>query len=811
MPSLPNIARQRCLALLLFVWAGIGGRVAVADDWPQWRGPRRDAVSDESGLLDSWPTGGPSAAWRASGLGTGYSSVVVQKGRLFTVGRVESDLFATALDAATGRVRWSRKIGTTERIPCSTPTADQERLYVLDPDGELLCLESDSGQVVWQRHLVDDFGGRMMSGRGYGESPLVDGERLIVTPGGPEAALVALDKRTGETVWKGTVPPLGEAGREGAGFASIVTTRAAGVRQYVQLIGRGVVGLDAQDGRFLWGYNPIANNTANIPTPVVQDDLVFVANGYNAGSVLLRIVPDESQTVTAGMKVEVQYTLNGSQFQNHHGGVVLRGNQIFGGHGSNNGLPTLLELATGQVHWKRRGPGVGSTSVVYADGRYYCRYQNGVMALLEVSASGYTTRGTLEIPGAGGDSWAHPVVSNGVLYLREQDHLWAYDVRRREARRDPPPSDIAELDSSAPLLELKKWGVTVRSLSQTRRGGLERTDGRGDSSKIKDPQDSSRERPLDRYAFEAELSDVAAKEAPVIVGLAAVELTAEGSLPEAVWGLLEELQRPFLLDAAGTKFSDVGVARCGELKGLVGLDLGFCDQLTDGGLAPLAKAADLRVLILTGTRVSENGLRHLAPIRTLAALDLEVCEGITDAACDLLAQMRQLQALVLKKTGFERARITDAGVQRLTTLADLEHLNLSGNSITNQGLAHLGAMHRLRNLDLSLTAISDQGLESLRSLTELDELDLLYSEGFAGPLVTDAGLESLAALTGLTRLNLTGGGITDAGLSRLHALKHLAMVQLVHTRVTEEGIRRLQAALPGCRVLREPSPDQPPN
>ena len=281
---------QRALLILGLLIAGTGPTVvktAVAEDWPQWRGSRRDAVSREIGLRQEWKSAAPRLAWRAEGLGEGYSSVVVSGGRIFTMGRRRQQVVCFCFEERTGALRWSRAIDETSRMPCSTPTVDGEHLYVLDPDGDLFCLTTDSGDIVWQRSYLKDFGGVMMSGRGYGESPLVDGDRLICTPGGPEITLAALNKHTGELIWQSTVPELGKAGRPGAGFSSPVMSTAAGVRQVVQLIGRGLVGVRASDGKFLWGYNTLANQTANIPTPVVQGDLVFAANGYNAGSVLL--------------------------------------------------------------------------------------------------------------------------------------------------------------------------------------------------------------------------------------------------------------------------------------------------------------------------------------------------------------------------------------------------------------------------------------------------------------------------------------------------------------------------------------------
>ncbi len=420
---------SRASAILTVSLVLIGNVLTHGEDtyWPQWRGPKRDGVSTETGLLRSWNVRAPKLVWKASGLGMGYSSVVVTGGTVFTIGKRNGQVFAVALEVASGRLLWSREIGATDRMPSSTPTVDGERLYALDPDGDLNCLDSSSGEILWHKSFLDDFDGRLQSSRGYAESPLIDGDKLICTPGGSQTTLVALDKRTGRLLWQSAVPQVGPRGSDGAGFSSIVVTTAAGVRQYVQLIGRGLIGVGAKNGRFLWGYNRLANHTANIPTPVVRDNFVFAANGYNAGSALLKMLPDEK----GGIKVEEVYFLGGGRFQNHHGGIVLVGDYIYGGHGSNNGLPTCIELKTGRILWKRRGPGTGSASIVYADGHLYFRYQNGIMALIEATSDGYKLKGTFKVPGASGDSWSHPVVAGGRLYLREKDRLSVYDVTAR--------------------------------------------------------------------------------------------------------------------------------------------------------------------------------------------------------------------------------------------------------------------------------------------------------------------------------------------------------------------------------------------
>jgi outer membrane protein assembly factor BamB len=264
----------------------------------------------------------------------------------------------------------------------------------------------------------------MMSGWKYSESPLVDGDRVICSPGAPDAALVALDKQTGETVWKCAIPDLGPKGLDGAGYASAVTAEIEGVRQVVQLLGRGLVGVDAATGRFLWGYNDIANTTANIPSPTVHGDYVLTTTGYNVGCALLKIVRDGD-----AFRAEEVYFLAGKDFQNHHGGVVLVNGHVYGGHGSNRGDPTCVELGTGRVVWKSRAPAPGSAGVVYADGHLVFRYDRGEVVLIEASPDECRIRGRFQAPTGAGPAWAHPVIHGGKLYLRHGDLLLCYDLR----------------------------------------------------------------------------------------------------------------------------------------------------------------------------------------------------------------------------------------------------------------------------------------------------------------------------------------------------------------------------------------------
>jgi outer membrane protein assembly factor BamB len=309
---------------------------------------------------------------------------------------------------------------------------DGDRLYVLSTEGDLFCLDAATGKERWVRNLPDEFGGRMMLADGswqwkFSESPLVDGKQVVVTPGAKDAALVALEKKTGKEIWRTTIPDLGDSGSDGAAYSSVVVSKAGGTRQYVQFLGRGVVGVEAATGRFLWGYNRIANNVANIATPIVHGDHVFASSGYGTGSVLLKL-----SATGEGVKAEEVYFLSADVMQNHHGGVILHEGHVYTGTGHNKGFPLCVELTGGKVTWgPARNAGTDSAAIAYADGRLYFRYQNGLMILVEATPEGYRERGSFMIPDVERQSWPHPVIIGGRLYLREQDNLFCYDVRAR--------------------------------------------------------------------------------------------------------------------------------------------------------------------------------------------------------------------------------------------------------------------------------------------------------------------------------------------------------------------------------------------
>jgi outer membrane protein assembly factor BamB len=405
---------------------------ADSRDWPQFLGPNRDNICRETGLRTDWSETPPTLLWKIEGLGTAYSSVAIAGGRIFTLGDREDDdgqktQFVLAYDLQTQKELWATKIGPPhEDGPRSTPTVDGERLYAMGTEGDLVCLDTATGAERWRKSLANDFGGAMMSRWKYSESPLVDGSKVVCTPGGPEAMLVALDKKTGDVIWKCVVPALGEKGKDGAAYASPVVTEIDGVRQYVQLIGRGVVGVEAETGKFLWGYNGIANHVANIPTPVVRGRYVFTTTDYSSGSALLKI-----SRVGDAFHVEELYTLSGKQFENHHGGIVCVDNRVYGGHGNSRGEPVCVDVPTGKILWRGKAPDRGSASLLYADGHVWFRYDRGLVAVIEATPEAFRLKGTFRPVTGDGPAWARPVIHDGKLYLRHGDLLACYDVRAR--------------------------------------------------------------------------------------------------------------------------------------------------------------------------------------------------------------------------------------------------------------------------------------------------------------------------------------------------------------------------------------------
>jgi outer membrane protein assembly factor BamB len=383
-----------------------------ADDWPQWRGPNRDGISAETGLLKTWPAGGPPLAWQAKGLGEGYSSFAVAQGRLFTLGARGDIEYVLAFDAASGKRLWEvqhgRRFGNDRGDgPRGTPTIDGDRVYAYGASGDLSVLDAATGKVHWTINVLKQFGGSNTRW-GLSESPLVLTDRLLINAGG---TIVALRKTDGSPLWKA-------AGDE-AGYASAVLQKVGSVNQAIFFTSTRALGVDVSSGRHLWSYGQVANNVANIATPIVRGTRVFLSSDYGTGSALLEMVPSGNDVRAR----EVYFT---RQMKNHHATCVLIGDHLYG---FDSAILTALKFDTGEVAWQNRS--VGKGSLVFADERLYLFSENGVVGLAEASPAGYREHGRFEIKTGRLPTWSHPVVSGGKLFLRDQDNLFAYDVRAK--------------------------------------------------------------------------------------------------------------------------------------------------------------------------------------------------------------------------------------------------------------------------------------------------------------------------------------------------------------------------------------------
>ncbi len=413
------------LSLFSLVMAFVAGPDAlVAGDWPQWLGPNRDGKSTETGLLQSWPAGGPPLLWRVDNLGGGYSTPSVADGTIYGMGYRGNDEVVWALDEATGKEKWSAKTAQADRSlagyaegPRCTPAVDGDLIYTLGAGGNLTCLEANGGKIRWVRNLAKDFGGKMMSGWGYSESPLVDGDKVVCTPGGPGGAILALDKKTGNEIWR--CKDLKDA----ASYASIVPAEIGGIKQYVQLLDSSVAGVDAADGSLLWRANR-RGRTAVIPTPIVAGNEVYVTSGYGVGCNLFKVTPESG-------RFQTQEVYANKVMVNHHGGVVLVDGHVYG-YSDGKGW-VCQNFQSGEMVWEEKGK-LGKGAIAYADKRLYLRSEGGpgTVALIEATPEGYHETGRFDQPSRSDkNSWPHPVIANGKLLIRDQGLLLVYDVKKK--------------------------------------------------------------------------------------------------------------------------------------------------------------------------------------------------------------------------------------------------------------------------------------------------------------------------------------------------------------------------------------------
>jgi len=401
------------VATVLLLSAGYTALAQSAGDWPQWRGPNRDGISKETGLLKQWPAEGPPLAWKANGAGRGYSSFSISNGKLYTMGLRGDREFIVAFDVATGKEVWATAHGSAFRNdrgdgPRGTPTIDGDRVYALGGNGDLSALDARTGKIIWSKNILKQFGASNITW-GISESPLVLGNKVFVNAGAPEASIVALNKTDGSVIWKSQ--------SDEAGYSSAIPVNVNGVTQVVFFTAQRAVGLDSRDGKLLWEYERPSNRTANAATPIARANRIFISSDYGTGGGVVEIKPDNKAQ-------EIYFT---KDMRNHHSSSVLIGDYLYGFSAS---VLTAMQFDTGEIAWRDRS--VGKGSLVYADGNLYCLSENGVVGLVEATPTGYKEKGRFRIPQDSLPTWAHPVVAGGKLYLRDQDTIYAFDVREKK-------------------------------------------------------------------------------------------------------------------------------------------------------------------------------------------------------------------------------------------------------------------------------------------------------------------------------------------------------------------------------------------
>ncbi|MCA9043793.1 MAG: PQQ-like beta-propeller repeat protein [Planctomycetaceae bacterium] len=408
---------------------------ANAHDWPRWEGPHRNAISDETGLLQEWPESGPPVAWRITGIGDGMGGIAVCEGRIYTTGDIDDTSWLFALNEKNGELIWKARIGRGGRVgfifqpkgPRCTPTVEGDRIYVLGQFGEFVCFTT-AGEEVWRTQYIDDLGG-VMPKWGYSESPLIDGDQIICEPGGPEATVVALNKRDGKTIWTCNVPAGEFNPRYGndsaAGYSSAIAFDFEGVRQYALFTSTTLVGIRADDGKLLWRFDrPV--NTHRIPcsTPIYHEGIVFGSTAYDAGGGAAKL----EKGVDGGVSAEEIYF--SPEMKNHHGGLILNDGTLYGAAGGNQGgFLVCMDFKTGEILWRERKAPKGSLTL--ADGRLYLRTESGSVILFEPNREQFVEHGRFEQPDRTREpAWTHPVIANGKLYIRDQNLLLCYDVKK---------------------------------------------------------------------------------------------------------------------------------------------------------------------------------------------------------------------------------------------------------------------------------------------------------------------------------------------------------------------------------------------
>ena len=407
----------------------ISGMMLNAQDWPQWRGANRDGISKETGLKLDWSTNKPPLSWTFRQAGSGFSAPIIIGTTLYCQGAADGNDFAFALDTETGELKWKQILGDLSVShqnrgdgPRGSVTIDGDKLYLIRGAGQLHCLSASDGKMLWQKDFKNDFEGKMMSDWGYSESPLIDGNLVICSPGGDGGTLAALDKNNGAVVWRS------KELTDLATYSSPIVADVEGIRQYIQLTDKGVAGVATKDGKLLWKVEVPDFKMAVISSPVFFDNKVYVTSGYNAGCVLIKLT-------RAGDKCNAEKIYANSNMVNHHGGVVLVNGYIYGYSDAQGWV--CQDVKTGENIWNQRIKEVGKGSILAVDDRLLLfDMLTGVLAVVAASPDGWKEFGKMEIPErteiqtADNQVWTHPVIANGKLYIRDHNLLFCFDLKK---------------------------------------------------------------------------------------------------------------------------------------------------------------------------------------------------------------------------------------------------------------------------------------------------------------------------------------------------------------------------------------------
>ena len=392
----------------------------AADIWPVFHGIDGTNKSPDTGLLKEWPDDGPELLWQIDGLGSGYSTVSVANGMIYTAGNVDEKTIVTALDMD-GKVVWTAQNGEgwKENFPGTrgTPTVDGDRVYHESPFGNVICLNAKNGDKIWELNILEEFEGENITWA-LSESLILDGNRLICCPFGKKASVVALEKKTGEVIW------AAESTEDKAGYGTPVLVEDRGIRMILTMNQKAVVGVDADSGKLLFRHPHETKYDVNVLIPVFHEGQVYVSSGYGTGSQMLKLIVD-------GKAVSVEQVWETKNLDNHHGGVILLDGCIYGT--DMKGKWVCLDWKTGEEKWSEKG--IGKGSVTYADGLLYGFNENEnkrTVGLIKPNPEAYELVSEFQLPEGGKDKcWAHPVIIGGRLYLRHGDLLFAYDVKKK--------------------------------------------------------------------------------------------------------------------------------------------------------------------------------------------------------------------------------------------------------------------------------------------------------------------------------------------------------------------------------------------